>query len=165
MDLAGQRYGRLLVLTQAPHITGNTAWLCQCDCGGEKVVPSSYLRTGSTKSCGCLPREQYGLNGKLSSTTHGQASNPTLTYNSWNAMKQRCFNPLATNYHKYGARGITVDPSWVDSFETFFADMGERPAGTSLDRIDTAGNYEPGNCRWATPTEQNQNRRRSSSSE
>lgn len=165
IDLTGQRFGRLLALSRTANTTtGLTAWLCRCDCGSDRVVPTTYLRTGDTRSCGCLPRELYGLNGKLSSTTHGQASNPTLTYNSWNAMKQRCLNPKAPNYHKYGALGITVDPMWVTSFEAFFKHMGERPPGTSLDRIDSTGNYEPGNCRWATPMEQRHNRKASSSS-
>lgn len=166
IDLVGQRYGRLLVIARATNnLKNQSRWLCRCDCGTEKVIPSTYLRTGDVKSCGCYRRETIGMNGKLSSTTHGQSSNPTLTYNSWNSMKQRCLNPKAPNYHKYGARGITVHPEWIESFEAFLRDNGERPPGRSLDRIDSTGNYEPGNTRWATPMEQRHNRRASSSSE
>lgn len=87
---------------------------------------------------------------------HGMARTPT--YASWHQMKQRCRNPRAPNYGLYGERGITVTPRW-DDFRAFFADMGVKPAGTSLDRIDNSGNYEPGNCRWATPKQQSRNRR------
>jgi hypothetical protein len=94
---------------------------------------------------------------------HGHASadkrQQSGTYSSWQAMKQRCLNPNSTSYAYYGGRGITVSPRWVDSFENFLADMGERPAGASIDRIDGNGNYEPDNCRWANATEQRANQK------
>lgn len=171
IDLIGQRYGRLAIVDRAPNTAAGLArWLCQCDCGATKIVTGDGLRSGSTKSCGCLQRETARISGAAKLTVHGHAGGthgqpgvapPTPTYISWQSMKQRCLNPNAPNYHKYGGRGIGVHPDWVGSFEVFLANMGERPNGTSLDRIDSTGHYEPGNCRWATPLEQRHNRRAS----
>lgn len=99
---------------------------------------------------------------KLKSSPHGNATHGrtgTREYKSWVSMKSRCYNPMDANYSRYGGRGIVVCDAWVSSFETFLADLGERPTGTSLDRTDGNGNYDPGNCRWATPKEQASNRR------
>lgn len=143
----GERYGRLVVIARVGkdrHL--NYRYLCQCDCGAEKVVNSNSLRTGRTISCGCKRREG----------THQQTN--TRIYHTWESMKQRCLNPNIPTWRYYGGRGITICDRWLD-FSQFLADMGDRPEGTSLDRIDPDGNYEPGNCRWATMLEQTANKR------
>lgn len=155
VDLTGQRYGQLQVVALHPErIRGGLAWLCRCDCGVEKVISSNNLRRGHTVSCGCTRPH----------LAHGHAlrnGRPTPEYMAWTAMKQRCQNPRHRDYASYGGRGITVCPEWRASFESFFTCIGPRPGrGYSLDRIDNDGNYEPGNVRWATLSEQNRNQRR-----
>lgn len=132
-------------------------WRCKCDCGGEKVTRTETLRMGATKSCGCLQRETAIITGKKTSI-HGMKHSPE--YRVWRTMKQRCNNPNAANYHLYGGRGVNVCKRWKDSFKTFYSDLGPRPSKKySLDRTDPDGNYEPGNCRWATTKDQLANRR------
>src|SRR5438045_635072 len=144
-NLVGLRFNRLVVTARADDLSlGNPRWHCQCDCGSETVAQGGALTTGRQKSCGCLQRE--------TATKHGMEG--SLTYTTWAQMKARCLNPEHRSYALYGGRGITVSESWL-KFENFFSDMGVKPKGKSLDRIDNDGNYESGNCRWATLFEQN----------
>ena len=158
----GETYGRLTVLaedvTSVRGRGGKRCWLCLCECGGTIVVQQSNLRGGRTRSCGCLRRQATAEYNRRTKRTHGMRETPT--YSSWQSMLSRCYNPNATGFKHWGGRGITVTPAW-HQFEAFLEDMGERPEGTTLDRIDVNGNYEPGNVRWATPGEQVRNRRAS----
>ncbi|MDD5176274.1 MAG: hypothetical protein PHQ05_07635 [Sterolibacterium sp.] len=146
--LEGQRFGRLLVLGMIAEHGKKTRLRCRCDCGNEAAPLAENVLRGLTKGCGCKV-----LTGNQ---THGMRGSPE--YKSWNMMLQRCTNPRNARWKHYGGRGIAVCDEWRD-FASFFANMGPRPPGTSLDRVDVNGNYEPGNCRWADAKTQANNKR------
>lgn len=154
-NLDGAHVGRWTVLQRNGSIGRAAAWLCVCACGQQKTLKGQDLKRQRTGSCGCAKRSRL-----LSTTRHGHATKGHLsrTYRSWLAMRQRCLNPRTAGFEHYGGRGIRVCAEWA-SFDAFLADMGERPARRSIDRIDVDGDYEPANCRWATQSEQNANRR------
>lgn len=161
IDLTGRRFERLVVLEPAGHRGKKRLWRCACDCGGEIVTMGENLRENRarrTRSCGCLHRDRITKHGHMG---RGAAS---PTYRSWLSMIQRCTNPKVAGFDGYGGRGIRVCLRWR-SFENFLADMGERPDGRSIDRIDNDGDYERGNCRWATRSEQQRNKRRTAKME
>jgi hypothetical protein len=156
MDLAGQRFGRLLVLHRGPRDRwGHPQWHCRCECGVEVDTLQAGLTSGHSSSCGCLKKQRLDE----ARTIHGKTDTPE--HRAWRAMKRRCYNPNTRDYPLYGARGIAVDDRWRDSFETFLRDMGLKPTPVhSLDRIDSNGPYAPGNTRWAEPLAQGNNTRR-----
>lgn len=160
-DHTGRRFGKLIAIefvgSESPK--GKANWRCICDCGNERVAKAENLLRGKSKSCGCDRHEnrikQVTKHGHANSDTGGR---PSPTYRGWRAMRQRCEDVNNNAYMDYGGRGITICERWK-IFSNFLADMGERPKGRTLDRIDVDGNYEPGNCRWATWPEQALNKR------
>jgi len=139
----GNRHGSFVVIGRAGKIKDRAVWMCRCDCGKKVAVHGRYLRRGIRTNCGCLRQK----------TTHHPM------YALWSGMIKRCNTKSNGAYPNYGGRGIRVCDRWERSFLAFVQDMGDRPSGRSLDRINNDGNYEPGNCRWATAKEQMQNRR------
>lgn len=163
-DLTGRRFGRLVVRARAPdHITASgyhhVMWLCDCDCGNEKIIRGKSLIAGYTKSCGCLQRE--GISSRAGKH-HGFG---TRLYAIWNSMRQRCNNPNHHAYANYGGRGITICSEWNDFsvFRGWALNSGYDPDAVrgecTLDRINVEEGYSPENCRWVNMCEQSRNKR------
>lgn len=146
IDLTGHQYGRWSVLSRAPNQGEKVMWNCRCECGAVKPVQAGRLRFFDDPPCGCMPNN----------LKHGMLK--SREYSSWKAMRARCLNPTDKDWPNYGGRGISICDEW-DDFSVFFSDMGHRPEGQTLGRMDNAGNYTPSNCRWETPTQQQRNRR------
>jgi hypothetical protein len=155
IDLTGRKFGRLQVVQRLARTSSGIQWLCLCDCGAKTIVSRSNLAYGGSKSCGCLRKEISFVNA----FRHGHKG--SSEYAIWVEMRHRCRNPAHKQYADYGGRGIDVCQRWDSDFLAFLNDMGPRPRGRSIDRINNNGNYEPGNCRWATPLQQTHNRRNS----
>ena len=171
IDITGQKFGRLTVLHKLPPRSGGGSdWRCRCDCGAEFTAIGSNIRKGDTRSCGCLAVERASQMGadkefiakrSLAVTAHGhkRRSGTTAEYRTWLGIKRRCQDVRHKDYSNWGGRGITVCDRWDRSFESFLADMGPRPAGHSIDRIDPRSGYSPENCRWATAQQQGDTKR------
>lgn len=156
IDIVGRNFGHWTVIRRHSENRGALLqWECKCACGTERVVLGNSLHRGKSTNCGCVKRQ------KMSEVVHGHAKkrNETPTYQVWKHMIQRCENPKCKDFKYYGDRGISIDPEWRNNFSAFLRDMGARPAGMTIDRIDNDQGYKPGNCRWATMAQQNSNKR------
>ncbi len=145
-SMINQKYGEWLVLFEADRDKSSRKLVCRCKCGTERIIPASTLKLGKNKQCHLCNVTKHGYEG-------------TKTYNTWRCMLMRCNKVTNHNYKLYGARGIKVCDRWL-KFEKFLEDMGEKPEGLQLDRTDNNGDYEPGNCKWVTPRENSNNRRK-----
>ena len=155
INLEGKRFGRLVVQSRYHGDKKQFYWNCLCDCGTAKTIYGADLKRGAIKSCGCFRREFVTL--KKTKHGHAKRGRPTQTYWAWQGMQRRCKGYSPVHKRRYTERGIIVCDRWK-KFENFLADMGEKPTGFTLDRINNDGNYEPSNCRWADWVTQRNNR-------
>lgn len=162
IDLTGQRFNRWVALSYE----GDARWLCKCDCGTIKKVHRSHLKSGKSKSCGCLSREIASNSICMRNKTHGLYESNLRLYNIWHSIKQRCYYDKNINYRNYGGRGITLCDEWLNNFKSFYDwamkngyDKNAPRGKCTIDRIDVNGNYEPNNCRWVTQKQQSRNKR------
>jgi hypothetical protein len=154
LNLSGQQFDRLTVRERGPHKGRHTQWYCDCVCGTTCLVTTQHLRSGRTRSCGCLRRE----NSQDMRYTHRMTGTPE--YYAWNNMRKRCLDPTGKSYANYGGRGITICDAWLDSFDRFYADLGPRPGpGYTVERRDNNLGYHPDNCSWETRKVQARNTR------
>lgn len=156
IDLVGKQFGRLTVLHEAGRDKhSNALWQCECSCGVIKTYIASKLRSGTTRSCGCLHNEEL----RQRKITHNMTN--TAEYEAWRGMIKRCTNPNCKSFKDYGARGIKICEEWLSSFVAFYNSVGPKPTPAhEIDRINNNGNYEPGNCKWSISKEQCNNMRR-----
>jgi hypothetical protein len=160
----GDKYNRLTIVEEIEPIYDNQNKMvrivkCICECGNESNYRLNDIKRETTKSCGCLHKELSKIRSIKRLTTHNKSK--YNEYRIWSGMKTRCYNSKRKDYVNYGGRGITVCDRWINSFENFYKDMGDRPLGTTIDRYpNNDGNYEPSNCKWSTPKEQINNRRK-----
>lgn len=157
LNLVGRRFGRLVVQQRSENRGKHVHWTCLCDCGNSVTTASTRLVSGRVESCGCKRSEVTALRNK-NSAKHGKYNSPE--WRTWISMIDRCTRPKHIKYFLYGGRGIQVCDEWKNSFAEFYEHIGPRPSsGHSIDRIDPNRGYEPGNVRWASIEEQNNNKR------
>lgn len=157
IDLTGQKFGKLTVVSKAERLSHNTRWLCVCECGNSTITSSGNLKRGHTRSCGCVKKDSPNR-------SHGQSE--SRLYYVWRNMLNRCYNPKVSDYPNYGGRGIEVCDEWRDNFQSFFDwamqngyNENLKRGECTLDRKDTNLNYTPDNCRWTNEKTQQNNKR------